>query len=431
MDRRMFLRSAGATLWLPLLPSALPRSAWAAVGDVPRRALWWFVPNGLVAEFVTPTSLGEGYALPNALEPIGSLQSRISVITGLENRAATTYDAHEVAMPSLLGDKAVSNTYSGPLDAAITVDQFAAQTIGPRTPFGSLQLGTDEPYLSGSGGNIDVLYRTLSWSGPTTPISPLSDPKTVFDRMFAGSDSTLTELEIAKRRALRKSLLDAVLDRTTALETKLNPEDRAKLDQFTTGVRDLEIRIDQLAAVECPTPSEPSSAPGYQETVATMTDLMVVAFQCDYTRLITFLAGASTATTTYDFLGHTFDHHTLSHNWSYDNRSALDLKQIYNWQVGQWVNLCTKLAAVSAPNGDLLSNTAVHLISEFGESNFHVAEPLTVLLAGGEAGGMLQGRHRNYRNTPHSNLWRSVLEFLDVDPAGFGTTANGTIDLSV
>lgn len=430
MDRRMFLRGAGATLWLPLLPSALPRAAWGATPDIPKRALWWFVPNGLVSDYVVPVATGADYDLPMALQPILPIQSRVSVISGLKNLSASTYDAHEVAMPSLLGDKAVTNTYSGQLDAAITVDQFAAQTIGTSTPFGSLQLGTGEPYLSGSGGNIDVLYRTLSWSGPATPLSPLSDPKTVFDRMFAGSDPELTEAEIEQRRELRKSLLDSVLDRTTALSGRLNTEDRTKLDQFTTGVRDLEVRIDQLAGLECPTPTEPSTSPGYVENVATMIDMMVVAFQCDYTRLITFLTGASTSYTVYDFLGHNLDHHTLSHNWAYDNGDANRLQEIYNWQVAQWVTLCTKLAAIPAGDGDLLSNTAVNMVSEFGESNFHLADPMTVLLAGGEAGGIMQGQHRRERNVPHSNLWVSELEFLGVDPVGYGTTSTGAIELS-
>jgi hypothetical protein len=294
----------------------------------------------------------------------------------------------------------------------------------------SLQLGTDEPFISGKFGNHDVLYSTISWAGPQTPISPLSDPKTVFDRMFAGTDTELTEAQIEARRELRKSLLDSVLDRTTALEAKLNPADKIKLDQFTTGVRELEVRIDQLAELQCPTPAEPPSSPGYAEKVQLMIDLMVVALQCDYTRLATFMTGASTSYTVYGFLGHSMDHHTLSHNWSFDNTAARQLKEVYGWQVEQWVSLCTKLAAVETDDGDLLRHTTVHMVSEFGESNLHWAEPLTILLAGGEAAGFLQGRHRRYDNTPHSNLWNGILEFLGVDPTGYGSTSNGTIDLS-
>ncbi|MEZ4235023.1 MAG: DUF1552 domain-containing protein [Myxococcota bacterium] len=427
MDRRMFLRSTGATLWLPFLASALPRGARAAV-PTPRRALWWFVPNGLVSDYVRPTQLGAGYDLPLALQGIAPLQSRISVISGLKNRAAIGYDAHEEAMPTLLGDDHVDNTFNGPLDAAMTVDQFAAQQIGSETPFGSLQLGTDEPYISG-GGNVDVLYRTLSWAGPSTPISPLTDPKTVFQRMFGGTSSDLTAQEIEIRATLRKSLLDSVLDRTKALDARLNPADKAKLDQYTTGVRELELRLDQLEGLSCPEPGEPDASPGYQQKIALMTDLMVVALQCDFTRLVTFLTGASTALTTYNWLGHSNDHHTLSHNWSFSNTAARDLQQVYDWQVQRYVELCTKLADIPTEDGDLLSSTQVILLSEFGESNLHQAEPLTFLLAGGEAGDIVQGQHRAFPNQPHSNLWLSVLEHLQCDPQGYGTTTTGPLDL--
>jgi hypothetical protein len=412
-----------------MLPSALPRAAWAAPAATPRRALWWFVPNGLVRDYVVPQQTGADFDLPLSLAALESLRTRISVLSAFENRATDNYDAHEQATPTLLADNYVSNTFSGPLDVGITVDQFAAQQIGSATPFGSLQLGTDEPYISG-GGNIDVLYRTISWSGPATPIASLDDPRTVFNRMFAGSDLELTEKEIETRRTLRKSLLDSVLDRTKALEARLNPADKIKLDQFTTGVRDLEVRIEQLAGLTCPTPAEPSASPGFQEKVSLMTDLMVTALQCDHTRLVTFMAGASTATTVYSWLGHGIDHHSLSHNWAYDNGDANRLKEVYAWQVEQYVDLCTKLAAVPTEDGDLLSSTAVVLMSEFGESNLHQAEPLTFLLAGGEAGGIAQGQHRQFRNTPHSNLWISVLEFLGCDPSGFGTTSTGPLDLS-
>lgn len=431
MNRRMFLRSASTTLWLPFLPSVLPREAWGAAPTTPRRALWWFIPNGFVTEYVDPSALGAGYELKFALEPLAPIQGRVSVISGMANQAAQSAGLHEECMPTLLGDNYVANTSSGELDGGTSVDQHIAKTLGSTTPFGSLQLSLDEPYLSGgSFGNLDVLYRTLSYASPTTPVAALGDPKTVFDRMFAGTDTTLTEEQIAARRALRKSVLDSVLDRTNALSAKASATDRLKLDQFTTGVRELEQRIDQLATMSCPTPTEPSVNPGYQERIYTMIDLMVVALQCDYTRVLTFMAGSTTCTTVYDFLGISQDHHTLSHNWAYDDAAAADLKTIYNYQVAQFTELLTKLQAIETDTGDLLSATTCSFVTEFGESNFHQADPVTYLLAGGEDSGIVQGRHRRFANAPHSNLWLNVLQHMDVDATGWGSTWTGAFDLS-
>lgn len=433
MDRRLFLRSAAATLWLPLLPSALPRAARASTPAGPRRLVFFFVPNGMLEEFVTPAATGPDYPLPPLLSPLAPLQSRVSVISGLHNLSSgetATFGTHEGCLASLLSDHAIGDAYTGALAGGQTVDQAAAAAIGAATPFPSLQLGTGEPPIS-AFGNIGVYYSTLSWAGPQTPISPLVDPKTTFDRMFAGSDPVATEVELERRATLRRSVLDAVLERTDRLQTRLDAADRAKLDQFTTGVRELELRIQAIEEIECPVPAEPGSNPGFAEKVAAFVDLMVVALQCDYTRVLTFMGGPSTAMTTFPFLGISTDHHSLSHNQAYSDAARADLLAIQQWYVSQYATLCDKLAQVPTADGDLLSTSLVSLVSEFAESNSHVANPSSFLVAGGEAGGVLQGRHRRHPGTPHGNLLRSMLDFVGVDPSGFGETATGTLDLTV
>jgi hypothetical protein len=176
-------------------------------------------------------------------------------VSGIEN-IASSYGAtrtHEGCMVGMLSDHTLESRSGGvedtsSSDASITVDQFAADRLGPVTPFPSMQLGTPA-----TCANCTPYFVTLSWGEGSTPMAPLNDAKTVFDRMFAGYDPTLTEADIARRTTLRKSVLDGVLDRANALHTKLNWQDQAKLDQYLTGVRDLETRIDALAGVECAT----------------------------------------------------------------------------------------------------------------------------------------------------------------------------------
>jgi Protein of unknown function (DUF1552) len=419
MNRRMFMRGTGATLWLPFLPSALPRGARAAVPVEPRRALWYFLPNGFITDFVDPLALGENYDLKYAVQPLATLQSRVSIISGMDNRAAENYAAHEECLPTMLGDDYVTLFQE---DGGTTVDQHAAKAIGSATPFGSLQLAAVD--LGGS-----TVLLTVSYSSPTTPLSPIDDPRTAFNRMFAGTDPELTEEEIATRATLRRSVLDRMLERSNALAKKLNPEDLQKLDQFSTGVRELELQIDLLESIECPVPTEPNANPGLAESIAAMVDLMVVALQCDYTRILCLTTGASGVEVSYDFLGLTKTSHALSHGWASSDADAQELKTLYNYHVGQYTDLATKLAAIQTSDGDLLSHTMAHFVSEFGESNRHEAWPVTYLTAGGEAGGIVQGRHRRFTGVPHSNLWINTLDFLGVDPTGWGTTWTGPLDL--
>lgn len=429
MDRRAFLRGAGTTLFLPWLPSAVP--ARAAVNPPAKRLVYWFFPNGLLLDEMRPEVVGPGYELTQVLEGLAPVHDRVTVINGLENRASgsASYSTHEQCLAGLLTDKLVDNPYSGRLEADISVDQYAARVAGGSTPFSSLVLAMDEPSLAGAG-NTEIYYETLSWAGAQTPVAPITSPRSLFDRLFAGTDPTATAEELERRTRLRKSVLDAVLDRTKALETRLDAEDRSRLDQFTTGVRDLELRIEQLGNVVCPQPQVPGQDLTFEQTVDAFHDLVVLSLQCDHTRFATFALGPTTAYTTYSFLGVPTDHHTLSHSWPYSNTDRGHMLRIQQWATTRWGDLAAKLAAVPEDGGDLLSNTMLMLVSEFGDSNLHLGYPLGMLLAGGESGGVVQGQHRVYQRRPHVDVLAANLEFAGVDSAGFGQNLTEPIDLS-
>lgn len=434
-SRRAVIRGAAATLWLPALASAGGGRFVRGIsgGGDPRRIVWWFVPNGLVASEVTPATTGADYALLPVLEPIATDRARVTVLSGLENVAsgAATASTHERCMGSLLTDHAIANPLSGPLDAGISADQHAANGLAAAatTPFRSLQLGTGEAYVPGVG-NSSVYFTHLSWADGQTPLTPLTDPKMLFDQMFAGTDPDASASDVARRKALRHSVLDASLERVEGLRAKLDPADVAKLDQYATAVRELEQRITALDAVVCEAPDAPVANLPLAERIDAMTDLMVLALQCDYTRILTFMAGPTSALTAFTDLGITKAHHTLSHDYLYHQADADAFREIQRWQVERWATFVHELAQIpDGDGGDLLSNTLVALTTEFGEPSAHAARPLPVLLAGGEAGGVAQGVHRAVATQPHSNLWRAMIAFSGADPAGFGDNATGTLDL--
>jgi hypothetical protein len=395
--------------------------------------VYWFLPNGLLPDKTRPTTEGADYDLPPVLSELAPVKDRVSVITGLENRAArapgSAYSSHERAMMSVLTDEYLDTGFLEELKGGLSVDQYAARIIGQATPFKSLVLGTPETSLAGIG-NLGIYYSTLSWAGPKQPIPPIASPRSLFERMFAGSDPTVTAQELALRKELRKSVLDAVRERTTRLESRLDAGDRAKLDQFTTGVRELELRIDQLAEASCPPIDTPPANLDLPEMVTAFHDLLVLALQCDQTRVASFMLGPTVSTMSYPFLGVSSDHHSLSHGFRYSETDLADLLRIQGWAIGQWGSLAAKLAAIPEDGGDMLSNTMMMLVTEFADSNDHVASPQSVLVAGGEAGGVVQGRHRVYEGRPHVDLLAATLEFAGVDSTGFGTNQTGPIDLS-
>jgi hypothetical protein len=434
MNRRLFLRSAASTLWLPMLRSA---PGMAAQPTAPRRTVWFFVPNGFLTEDMKPTTTGSDYVAPAVLSGTASIRDRMTVLSEIDNvsdREASysgSYSTHESCVATLLTDKKLpANYYSGALDLGVSVDQYAVQQLRPPTPYGSLQLGMNEQFITTGSGNLDTYYDHISWANATTPLAPLSDLQGLFERMFGGADAGATEEEIARRLVLRKSVLDGVNDRAKALSSRLDAADRGKLDQYQTAVRELEVRLQTLSEVSCEPPDAPQANLDYPERLDAMFDFLKVVLACDYSRVVTFMAGTTTSLLTFPSIGVTTDHHTLSHDWAGSQSARNDLLLVQKFYVDKWVRFCQSLADTSVDGGDLLSSTMVSLVSEFAESNSHLANPMMMLTAGGEDAGFRHGRHLDTNRVPHANYLRATLEFMGADSSGFGQHATGVFDLT-
>src|SRR5690606_11566211 len=136
----------------------------------------------------------------------------------------------------------VKKTSGADIRNGISVDQVAAEEVGHLTRFPSLQLGIDG---GGGTGDCDSGYscayaRNISWSGPSTPLAKVTEPRAVYDRIFAGFDAAISQAEAEKRRLFRRSVLDVVRADLSALQTSVGARDRQKLDEYATGIRELE-----------------------------------------------------------------------------------------------------------------------------------------------------------------------------------------------
>jgi hypothetical protein len=429
----MVLRGAGATLFLPFLPSALPREAWgAAQGTAPSRLVVCVMPNGIYTPAWQPLELGPDYTITPILSALsGGLQPRFSVLSGSDNKSEeAVIDNHDQAMGSILTDTPIEQVGGGGLENGISFDQVAADAFGAQTPFRSMQLGVDNT------GGFSGYNDKISWGNSDTPFPPILDPGTAFSRMF-GTENGMSEAEIAARKTIRSSILDRVLDRTTSLTATLSTRDVQKMDQYQTAVRELELQIERLESIQCVAPPEPIGNPAFGEATQIMYDLMFKAFECDLTRYITFLQGPSVSGQVYSHLGLTKDDHTLSHNSWYDGNDSdrADRITMQSWQFEMFNSFMQNLADTTDFDGnDVLSNTLCVFTSEFGDANFHQAygtygQPMGI--GGGENLGVIQGLHRDLGGQSHANVWLGLLHLLGVDQPTFGTYGTSPVDLTI
>lgn len=432
LSRRALLGGAGAVLALPFLESALPRPVRAQNAAPPLRFLAYYVPCGIRMQHWTPSTTGTGYDLPLILEPLAGVQEHVSVLSKLANRPARPDGPgdHASGTGAFLTCAHPRKTEGADIQNGISLDQYMANALGDDTTLRSLQLGIDG---GSSAGGCDSGYscayaRNVSWSGPATPLPKLTDPAIVFDRLFAGFDSQASAQELARRQRQSSSLLDYVRADATALSGKLGMSDRAKLDEYLTGVRELEQRIMSGSnGPMCDPGMRPTTDLSYPEHVKVMSDLMVLAMQCDVTRFTTFMIGNAGSNRGYDFLGVTGGHHELSHHGG--DAAKLDaLTTIGTWEVEQFAYLIDRMSKVDEGGESLLDHSVVFFSSEIEDGDSHSHFNMPILLAGKGNGAFTPGRHVVFDGEPSvGNLFVSILNAFGMDDATFGDDGMGPL----
>lgn len=441
LSRRTLLRGAGTLLALPVLEAMAPSiaRAQAAGAPSPRRMAFFFVPNGMYPGDWYPTTSGENYTLSPLLSPLSAFKSDMLVLSGLGNQPshASSVDVGHVASTSTF--LTATSVGDAPLRNGISVDQVAASQLKQYTRFPSLELGT-------KSGTSYVLHNNISWGANSTPMPKEIRPDLLWDRLFEGLNTNQTPQEIEARRRRRLSVLDAVKDDATRLQSKLGWQDQLRVDEYLTGVRELEQRVQETRVVQCTPSARPAQPADVRTQVRLLLDLMVLAFQCDLTRVATFMYGEAVDETSYPFLSVTDTngatvavnqgHHTLSH----DIATAGSLSQrmysaICKWEVEQFAYLLSKMKAVQEPDGTLLDNSVVMFGSGIGESNVHDTLNMPVVLAGRGGGKIRPGRHLVYKDytsyftpgVPVAKLFVSMLGTVGVNVAKFGEDGDGPL----
>ena len=431
-SRRLLLRSAAATLALPFLPSALSRRAWADAPVVPPRMLFFYVPCGLQPEEWKPENTGRGYDLKRILAPLAPVQDHVSVLSGLYNDGAMSDRAGDHARGTGAFLTAASLVYTAGSDIynGTSVDQVAAQATGSATALPSMQLGIEG---GGTVGDCDSGYscayaRNISWSSPTTPLPSIVDPVIAFRRMFGATDPTLTAEDLARKKLLRGSVLDHVRTQANDLSARLGASDKAKLDEYLTGVRALEARIASSADQVCVPGEEPDWDGSLEEQTRLMLDLVFTGFECDVTRITSLMLGNGGSNRSHSFLGVDRGFHEISHHQE-DAANLEDLYTIQTWEVGQLVSLLERMRdTVEADGTSMLDNSLVFFSSEIGDGDRHNHDDLPVLLAGGKALGYSPGQHIDFGERPLADLFLSMLATFGVAESTFGDSGTAPLE---
>ena len=244
------------------------------------------------------------------------------------------------------------------------------------------------------------------------------------------SASAADAAAVARRQLYSASVLDAVVEDINDLQAKLGSNDTQKVDEYLTGIRALERQIEEYnePIAACSVPDAPSNdvQNDYNTHVSIMTDLMVLAFQCDLTRIQTFMLGNAGSGRNYDFIGVSGGHHQISHHQSlqenYDKLTQIDI-----WEVQQLVYLLTELDKIQEGTGTLLDNSCVFFSSEIEDGNSHAHTNLPVLLGGGV---LPTGQHFQVPDkTPLANLFIALLNAMGVPTSTFGDDGTAALVL--
>jgi len=385
LPRRTFLRGAGATLALPLLDAMVPAlTAAVATAATPVRRLGVvYVPNGIDMDRWTPKAQGRTFELTPILQPLAPFRDRMLVVSGLDG--AKSKGSHSGAASRFLTGFGGTSSPGGVL-ASTSIDQIVAKEFGRHTQLASLELSLDGRDEAGScDANPCGMSNTISWHSPTVPVPMENNPRIVFERLFGDVGSTDAAARLARFKRDR-SILDSVTQAASDLGRRLGPGDRTRLDEYLGGVRDIEARIqkaEEQNGTELPVVTQPAGAPvAFEEYARLMFDLQVVAYQCDLTRVITFMIGREFSGRSYPEIGVPDAHHPLSHH-QYDPEKVALMAKLNTYHASLFAYYLGKLDSTKEGDGSLLDHLLLMYGAGMSDSNSHDPRNLPILLFGG------------------------------------------------
>ena len=433
MNRRHFLKGLGATIALPTFGSLLPSrilGASAAPGPglattatgAPLRTAFCFIPNGTIPGAWWPEGGETDFKFNPPLVPLEPLRRHVQVLGELDH-------ANAVGGPDGGGDHARGtgvfltgvrlNKSATDIRAGISIDQAIANHVGHLTRFPSLELTCDlNRKSSGCDSGYSCAYQyNVSWKSATTPMTPENNPRLVFERLFGPGEHGERSQHAQSRLLARRSVLDFVMDDARRMQGRLANNDREKLDQYLTGIREVEQRIQRAEKLGTPDPDRttPGGIPqSHTEYVDLMYDMMLLAFQTDSTRVATMMLGNDGDNRSFSHMGIPEGHHDLSHHQNSAERIE-KVSRIDRWYAERFAAFLQRLEATPDVDGkSLLHNTRIVYGSGNADGNRHTHDNLPLVLAGNGGGLLTPGRYVKHGSKPLCNLYLTLADHAGV-----------------
>lgn len=418
LDRRRFvLRSLGASLTLPWLPSLMAKEAGASsalqaskgAGAGAKR----FVAVGNLLGFQQksffPETTGKAYEATTLLKPLAANRKHMTVYRGLDHGIKGGHFAVHSFLSGVLNSEAKNRP-----DSNVTIDQLIAEEVGFETRFPSLTVGSE----SGIHGGCQI-----AWTKAGVRVPPITGPAKLFELLFV-SDSKERKVQRKRENQLQASILDLVLDDANQLSRKVNREDKDKLDEYFTSVRDVEKRLELRRRWEDqPKPDAPFEKPTDRNTVEDLPllyELIALALQSDSTRIATLEIGGSFFPKD---LGIDKAYHGLSHHGN-EEEKLKHLIALETYQIEHFGKFLTRLAGIPDGERTLLDSTAVIFGSGMGSANSHRNDDLPIILAGGgyRHGEFRQVGAKGSHKPPLCNLYLEMAHRMGVEIESFGAS---------
>lgn len=423
------LNGSAVTVALPLLDCCLNDNgnAFADGTPLPLRYGTWFWGLGIAQKAFVPTKIGADYELPDEIAPLAPVKDKINVFTG--------FDVFKDDAPAMCH-------YTG---WVVQVSGSAPQTPGDK-PGESIDItmanlfGRQSRFKTLTAAATGDARTTYSYENRTTPTTAEWSPTAFYQRLFGPDfqDPNANEFKPNPRTMMRRSVLSGVMDDIKRVQAQVGAEDRARVDQYLTGLRHIEHQLDQqLTRPEprpaCSAPTAPKEDGAMGDTVAMMssrhrlmTDLLVMAVACDQTRVFNMAYANAQSVVTRP--GYEKPHHTDTHEEPIDEKLGYQPEASYFTRraMDEWAYYVNAFNKIKEGDGTLLDNVLIHAFTDTAWARVHSLDNIAMLSAGRAGGRVKCGLHVAGGNSPATRLGLTAMHVMGVDLKDWGTKSNHT-----